>query len=146
MSNKVQIVNYFVYKGINYSNGTEIILVDKIYLQYNLNPPNNYNVIFKERNIANEEMLCLIKGVGCIMIPNNQCVKGIVKPIYYNKPLAIESALNNYTTRKKTPDVFHGWLWYIFIMLFLLICKNGFLYMIIATVFFASWLISKYKD
>ena len=146
MSNKVQIVNYFVYNGINYSNGTEIILVDEIYLQYNLNPPNNYNVTFKERNIINEEMLCLIKGVGCIIIPNSRYVKGIVKPIYYNKPPAIESAFNNYTTRRKTPDVFHGWLWYIFIMLFLLICNNGFLYMIITTVFFVGWLISKYKD
>lgn len=146
MNNKVQIVHYFVYNGINYSNGTEIALVDEIYLQYNLSTSNNYNVAFKERNMINGEMLCLIKGIGCIAIPNVHYIKGIVKPIYYNKPPTIESALNNYVTRKKTPDVFHGWLWYIFIMLFLLICKNGFLYMIITTVFFAGWLIDQYKD
>lgn len=146
MNNEIQIVNYFIYNGINYSSGTEIILVDEIYLQYNLHLSNNYHVIFKERNVINEEILCLVKGVGCIIIPNNQYIKAIVKPIYYSKPSTISSAINNYTTRKKTPDIFHGCLWYIFIMLFLLICKNGFLYMIIATAFFVSWLIIEYKD
>lgn len=147
MGHTIQSFDYFLYNGIRYAKGTEIELTDYAYNQYGIKLNEKPCVIFISQNENSQEIYCLIKGLSCIAIPNNQnYIKCIIKPVRYYKQLDMESAFNNYTTKKKTPDVFNGWLWYIFIMMFLVICKNGFLYMIIATVFFARWLINKYKD
>lgn len=147
MNYTVRSFDYFFYNGIIYAKGTEIELTDYAYNQYGIKSNEKPCVTFISQNENSQEIYCLVKGLSCIAIPNNAIyIKRIIKPVYYHKPPAIESAINNYATKKKTPNVFDGWLWYIFIMMFLLICKNGFLYMIIATVFFASWLINKYKD
>ena len=143
----VQSFDYFFYNGVRYAKGTEIELTDYAYNQYGIKSNERFCVTFISQNENSQEIYCLVKGLACIVIPNNPTyIKRIIKPIYYHKQPAIESAINNFTTKKKSPDVFHDWLWYIFIMMFLVICKNGFLYMIIATVFFAFWLINKYKD
>ena len=147
MDYTIQSFDYFFYNGARYAKGTEIELTDYAYSQYGIKSNEKPCVTFLSQNENSQEIYCLIKGVSCIVIPNNQnYIKCIVKPVYYHKQPAIESAINNFTTKKKTPDVFHDWLWYIFIMMFLVICKNGFLYMIITTVLFAFWLINKYKD
>lgn len=147
MNYTVQSFDYFFYNGVRYAKGTEIELTDYAYSQYGIKSNEKPCVIFMRQNENSKELYCLIKGFSCIAIPNNHhYIKCIVKPIYYQNQPAIESAYNNYVTKKKTPDVFNGWLWFIFIMMFLVICKNGFLYMIIATIFFVCWLINKYKD
>lgn len=145
MNNKMQSFDYFVYKGVTYTKGTEMKLIDAVYEQYGIVLSTKPNVIFMNQNGTN--IYCLIKGLSIIMIPNDASyIKEIIKPIYYEKPSAINSAMNNYITKKKTPNVFDGWLWYIFIVLFLLICNNGLLYIIITTIVFAGWLVNKYKD
>lgn len=147
MNYTIQSFDYFFYNGTRYAKGTEIELTDYAYSQYGIKLNEKPCIIFINQNKNSKEIYCLVKGLSCIAIPNNQVyIKRVVKPIYYYEQPAIESAYNNYITKKKTPDVFNGWLWFIFIMIFLLICKNGLLYMIIATVFFAHWLINKYKD
>ena len=63
----LEVADYFVYKGISYAVGTEIALVDEIYLQYRgLNPSNNYKVIFKKMYMESGRLLCLIEGFSCI--------------------------------------------------------------------------------
>ena len=126
---------------------TEIELTDYAYNQYGIKPTENHCIIFINQNKNNQTLYCLVKGMSCISIPNNCCyIKNIIKPIYYYEKPALKSAIDNFTTKKKTPDVFNGWLWYIFIIMFLFICKNGLLYIMIATVIFIYWLIKKYKD
>lgn len=147
MGYTVQSFDYFFYNGVRYAKGTEMELTDYAYIQYGIKLNEKPCVVFISQSENSQEIYCLIKGLSCIAIPNNQdYIKRIIKPVYYHEQPAIESAINNFYTKKKTPDVFNGWLWYIFIIMFLVICKNGFLYMIIATVFFARWLINKYKD
>lgn len=146
MSYTVKSFDYFTYNGITYSSGTEIELTDYAYGQYGIKLNEKPCVTFISRNENTEEIYCLVKGLACIVIQNNKIyIKDIIKPIYYNKPSKIDVAVNNFVTKKKTPDVFHGWLWYIFIMMFLVICNNGFLYMVIGTIIFVCWLINKYN-
>ena len=147
MNYTVRSFDYFFYNGIRYAKGTEIELTDYACHQYGIKLNEKPCVIFMSQNENSQEIYCLVKGFSCIAIPNNQdYIKSIIKPVCYYQQPAIESAIHNFSTKKKTPDVFHAWLWYIFAMMFLIICKNGFLYMIIATVFFTFFLINEYKD
>jgi hypothetical protein len=143
----IKLLDYFIYNGTRYVKGTEMMLTDYAYSQYGIVSIPKPCVIFIGQNENCSEIYCLVKGQTCILIPNNKTyIQRIIKPIYYSEQPAIESAVNNFVTKKKTPDIFNGMLWYIFIMMFLLFCNNGFIFMIIATVIFARWLIKKYKN
>lgn len=145
MHNSVRQFDYFIYNGIAYAKGTEMKLIDAAYEKYGSMLNEKPNAIFVKQD--DTQIYCLIKGISVIMIPNDSnYIKEIIKPIYYEKPSAINSAMNNFVTKKKTPDVFDGLLWYIFIFLFLVFCNNGWIYMIIMTIIFIGWLINKYKD
>lgn len=147
MNYAITSLDYFIYNDIKYAKGTEIELTDYACKQYGIKLSENHCIIFISQNESSQTICCLVKGMSCISIPNNSFyIKNIVKPIYYYKKPDIESAIDNFTTKKKNPDVFNGWLWYICITIFLFICKNGLLYIAVATVIFICWLIKKYKD
>ena len=147
MNYAVQSLDYFIYNNVVYSKGTEIALTKYAYEQCGISSMQDKAVIFISYNPNDQKICCLISGLSCIAIPNNNMyLECIIKPIYHYNQSVLASTKSNFITKEKKPDVFNGWLWYIFIALFLLICKNGIFYIIIVTLFFATWLAGKYKD
>ena len=147
MNYVIQSFDYFYFNGVKYAKGTEIELTDYAYDKYGIKFTNKPYVVFMHQNKNCQEIYCLIKEFSYISIPNDSDhIKKIVKPMYYKEISSTESAIKNYSEKKKTPDLFDGCLWYLFIMIFLIIFKNGILYMIITTAFFIRWLINKYRD
>lgn len=143
----VKSLDYFIYNDVIYSKGTEIELTQYTYERYGITPTENNSVVFISYNPSDQTICCLVKGLSCISIPNSSVyIQGVSNPICRHNQSAFQSAKNNFVAKRKKPDVFNGWLWYIFIALFLLICQNGIFYLIIATLIFVNWLVSKYKD
>jgi hypothetical protein len=129
-----------------YATGTEIELTDYAYNQYGIKFNERPCAVFISQNENSQTIYCLIKGMSCVSIPNSSLyIKGIIKPIYCYKKPALESAIENFVTKQKTPDVFNGWLWYILIIMFLFICKNSLSYIFATTLIFVFWLIKKYQ-
>lgn len=140
-------IEWFEYRGIKYAKGTEVVLSKHIMQKYVPYIQEQQTVIFLYRSKIYNDVCFLIPGKYNISVENNEeHIKKIVRPIYYKQKPAIDSAIENYKTKKRTPDVFNGTVWYLIICGFLLFCVDGFIGIAVATIVYVNWLINKYKD
>ena len=135
--------NYFIYNGVKYTTGTMVKLKSPT-----SQDSNGFGVEFRRRVVDDtEHTYCVVDGKYTMEIPNfEDSIECIVIPVLYEEISAIDSAYNNFISKKKNPDVFNGTLWYIIIMIIAVIFYDRIIIWTGATVIWFLWMINKYKD
>lgn len=160
-NDKTNRYDYFEFNGVLYAAGTKIEMTDSRKRElYGSFYDENYQSLatFEYRNKGGERIYCTYDEICrgkkvnrssptyTVFCPDEKNIKCIVKPVYYQKTSDSVSALTNFISGEKHPDIFNQLLWYIFIVCFLFICKGGIVGIVFATFVLVRYLIDQYKD
>jgi hypothetical protein len=154
MENEVRSQNYFIYKGVAYGIGTQVIFYEHIYKHiFNskaINQPHTFTggssdgwlgFYWIDDTIPRPKIYYNNKSI----YSPDEDIKEIVKPVYVELVPWQKQALSNMVNKTVSPDVFGGVLIYIVVMAIGALFKSILLIWVFATVVFIIWLLNQYR-
>ena len=137
MKEEIRYQGYFIYKGVAYGEGTEVLFSDKVHRKYYFsselkNKPHKFiggstagwlNFRWQEGDDWKYD-----KHSNVTIYNVDDEIAQIVNPVYVKLVSWQKQAWDNMRTKKVQPDVFGGWLLYIVVMLVGFIFKDALLY------------------